>query len=125
MVPRLPSALRTAISPISTAAWPEPGFIVAYACGQDLFIGTLSASLFALLMGVSWPVVAASQFTAYMALLNLGRTLGSKLAGPMRDALDVQGTFIAFGIMQIVVLLLLLPIDPDQNRRELGGRSET
>jgi PAT family beta-lactamase induction signal transducer AmpG len=101
--------------------WPDPDFILVFVCVRDLCYGVLSASLFALLMGVSWPVVAASQFTAYMALLNIGRTLGSKLAGPITDAFGTQGSFFALGTLQIGVLLLLLPIDPQQSRRELGG----
>lgn len=102
------------------AWWPDPDFILGFVCARDLCYGMLSASLFALLMGVSWPAVAASQFTAYMALLNLGRTLGSKLAGPITDAFDTRGAFLALGTLQLAVLLLLLPIDPQQNRRELG-----
>ena len=105
---------------LATFQWADHDFVYVFACGQELFLGTLSAALFALLMGVSWPAVAASQFTAYMALLNLGRTLGSKLAGPAREAFDTQGVFLAAGILQIAVLVLLLPIDPRQNRRELG-----
>ena len=103
--------------------WPDDDFIFAGACAGELIGGMLSAALFALLMGVSWPAVAASQFTAYMALLNLGRTIGSKLSGSAYEAFDVSGTFIAFGIAQISVVVLLLAIDPDQNRRELSARS--
>ena len=99
--------------------WPDDDFIFAAACAGELINGMLSASLFALLMGVSWPVVAASQFTAYMALLNLGRTIGSKLAGPVDSTFEVTGVFIVFGIAQIAVIGLLLAIDPHQNRREL------
>ena len=105
---------------IGSTWWGDDNFIYAYVCAQELFTGTLSAALFALLMGVAWPAVAASQFTAYMALLNLGRSLGGKLAGPLTDAFGTPGTFIALGAYQILVILLLLPIDPDQNRRELG-----
>ncbi|MBM3984261.1 MAG: MFS transporter [Planctomycetes bacterium] len=100
--------------------WADHGFVYAYACGQELLLGTLSAALFALLMGVSWPAVAASQFTAYMALLNLGRTLGARLAGPASEALQVHAVFLAFGTAQVALLLLLFAIDPRQNRRELG-----
>lgn len=105
---------------IGSTWWGDDNFIYAYVCAQELFTGTLSAALFALLMGVAWPAVAASQFTAYMALLNFGRSLGGKLAGPLTDAFGTAGTFVALGAYQLLVILLLLPIDPDQNRRELG-----
>lgn len=105
---------------LGAAWWGDDTFIYAYVCGQELFLGTLSAALFALLMGVAWPAVAASQFTAFMALLNLGRSLGGKLAGPLTEQLGTAGAFIGLGSFQIIVILLLLPIDPNQNRRELG-----
>ncbi len=100
--------------------WGDDNFIYVYVCAQELFLGTLSAAMFAMLMGVAWPVVAASQFTAYMALLNLGRTLGGKLAGPLTESLGTVGVFLGFGALQIALIFLLLPIDPHQNRRELG-----
>jgi PAT family beta-lactamase induction signal transducer AmpG len=100
--------------------WADHAFVYGFACGQELFLGTLSASLFALLMGVSWPVVAASQFTAYMALLNLGRAQGARLAGPASELLPTPQVFLAFGAAQVALLLLLFAIDPRQNRRELG-----
>lgn len=103
--------------------WSDHDLVFAFACGQELFLGTLSAALFALLMGVSWPVVAASQFTAYMALLNLGRTLGARLAGPASELLPTPQVFLAFGGAQVALLLLLPAIDPRQNRRELGEGS--
>lgn len=105
---------------IGAQYWGDDNFILAYFCAQELCTGTLSAALFALLMGVAWPVVAASQFTAYMALLNLGRSLGGKLVGPLTDSLGTAGTFITLGCYQVVVILVLLGIDPNQNRRELG-----
>lgn len=104
---------------LATSLWPDTTFIYAYTCAQELLLGTLSASLFALLMGVSWPAVAASQFTAFMALLNLGRTLGAKLAGTFED-LGARSTYLAIGAFQIALVLILIPIDPQQNRRELG-----
>ncbi len=105
---------------LGASMWGDGNFIYAYVCAQELFLGTLSASLFALLMGVSWPAVAASQFTAYMALSNLGRTLGSKLAGPLTESLGTAGTYLGLGAFQIAVIFLLVPIDVNQNRRELG-----
>lgn len=105
---------------LAQAEWADRQLVYTFACAQELFLGTLSASMFALLMGVSWPAVAASQFTAYMALMNLGRTLGARLAGPVSGALETPAVFMAFGLAQVAVPLLLLAIDPAQNRRELG-----
>ncbi len=99
--------------------WIERTVIVATTCLEQFFLGTLSAALFALYMGVAWPRVAASQFTAYMALLNASRTLGAKLAGPLNEWLGTVGCYFVFGILQIAVVAWLIALDPHQNRREL------
>ena len=45
--------------------------IIGYAFAEQFCIGVMTVSLYAIFMGVSWPAIAATQFTAYMALLNL------------------------------------------------------
>lgn len=100
--------------------WPSDAFVTGFYCAQELFTGALTATLFALFADVAWPRVAATQFTAFMALMNFGRTLGGKLVGPVEETFGVAGVFVGFGAAQLVAILLLLPIDPRQNRRELG-----
>jgi PAT family beta-lactamase induction signal transducer AmpG len=105
--------------------WPDRTFIVTITCAQELFFGTLSAAVFALCMSVSWPRVAATQFTAYMALLNLSRTLGARAAGVLNEYLGFAGTYLAVGALQIAVIALLFRLDPHQNRRELDEQAES
>ena len=81
----------------------------------------ISVGLFALYMDISWPRVAATQFTAYMALLNLSTTLGHKFAGVMDGVWDIPQTYALAGVVQIVVIGLLLRMDTGQTRRELGS----
>jgi PAT family beta-lactamase induction signal transducer AmpG len=100
--------------------WPDPDFIVLFARTEAVLIGILSASFFATAMDLAWPRVAATQFTAFMAIGNLSRMFGSKLAGPVEDWFGTAGAYTAFAIYQIVIVVILIPIDPHQNRRELG-----
>jgi PAT family beta-lactamase induction signal transducer AmpG len=109
---------------LAEPAWPQRDFIVVISCAQELFFGVLSASLFALFMSVSWPRVAATQFTAYMAMLNLSRTLGSRIAGSVSASLGVAGCYFGVGVLQIAVVVLLFWLDPLQNRRELGEATD-
>ena len=81
----------------------------------------LSVSLFALFMGLSSKEVAGSQFAAYMALLNLGTTIGLRMAGWLDSALDYSGVYLAAGAIQIAVTATILFIDPDETRRKLGA----
>lgn len=89
------------------------------ACGSVASVG-----MFALFMGISWPKVAATQFTAYMALLNLSSTWGHAIAGPLDEWLDFGSLYVIGAGLQVVAVLLLWWIDPQQTRRVLGSGSQ-
>jgi PAT family beta-lactamase induction signal transducer AmpG len=82
--------------------------------------GLLQVAMFALFMGVSWPPVAATQFTAYMAMLNVSNGIGAKLAGHLEAAFDMRTIFIVLGVYQLGTLAILAGIDPEETRRRLG-----
>ncbi len=86
-------------------------------------LGLFSSSLFALGMDVSWPRIAGSQFTMYMALLNFSQVIGYQLPPLLNRELSFFGVYVAAGAFQIGALALLLLIDPAQPRRELDARS--
>jgi MFS transporter, PAT family, beta-lactamase induction signal transducer AmpG len=100
--------------------WASPGVVTGFALANEGCLGLVTVASFTLCMDVAWPRVAATQFTAFMALGNLGRTAGAKLAGPATAALGAAGAFALFGAVQIAIVVLLVPLDPGQNRRELG-----
>ncbi|MEN9668046.1 MAG: Beta-L-arabinobiosidase precursor [Planctomycetota bacterium] len=74
---------------------------------HEACLAFMSVSLFALFMRVSTPAVAATQFTASMALMNLAAYWGSKLAGPVSDWLDAPTTFLVAGLLQPLGAILL------------------
>ena len=67
----------------------------------------VSVSLFALFMRVSTPAVAATQFTASMALMNLATSFGSWLSGPVSASLDAPTAFLVAGLLQPLGALLV------------------
>jgi len=87
--------------------------------GQELLLALLSVSLFALFMSISWPRIAATQFTTYMALLNLSTTIGSYSAGQLSGIFAVTQILVLAGIVQMAIVLPVLLIDPKQTRRVL------
>jgi PAT family beta-lactamase induction signal transducer AmpG len=104
--------------------WGIKGFVTAFLLVEPLFMSMMSGAMFALFMDLSLPKVAATQFTAYMAMLNLSTTLGHSIAGKVKDALDYPEIFLLAGVVQIVAMVLLLGIDPQQTRRELAAVDE-
>ncbi len=103
--------------PASLASRP---LVMSLMLGQELLLGVLSVSLFTLFMSISWPRVAASQFTAYMALMNFSTTLGNYLSSPMSEHWTIPQILVACGVLQIVMVLPVLLIDVRQTRRILG-----
>ena len=87
--------------------------------GQELLLALLSVSLFALFMSISWPRIAATQFTTYMALLNLSTTIGSYSAGQLSSVFAITQILVLAGIVQMSIVLPVLLIDPKQTRRVL------
>jgi PAT family beta-lactamase induction signal transducer AmpG len=100
--------------------WQQRWLSTALLLAEPLFGALMTVGLFALFMDLTWPAVAATQFTASMALLNLSTTIGHKIAGGLDALLSDAGLYAACGAFQIALLALLLGIDPGQTRRELG-----
>ena len=86
-------------------------------------LGLFSVSLFTLFMNVSERRVAASQFTAYMALLNLSIFLGNKVAGPLESTLSsVPAVYFSSGLFHLgVMAFVILAIKPPEEAPELPG----
>lgn len=96
--------------------------VVTLMLGAQTFLeAVFSVSLFALFMTVSWPRVAATQFTAYMALMNLSTTTGSAFAGFASSQLSVGGIFAVAGAIQLSLVGIIWLIKPNQTRERLGN----
>ncbi len=91
--PPVPAALLTALW-IST---------LAYAVFQGLMYGTRSA----IMMDVTNPAVAATQFTAYMALMNLAISYSATWQGIAIEAWGYPTTMLVDGILGLACLLVL------------------
>ena len=91
--PPVPAALVTALW-IAT---------LAYAMFQGLMYGTRSA----IMMDVTNPAVAATQFTAYMALMNLAISYSATWQGIAIEAWGYPTTMLVDGILGLACLLVL------------------
>ncbi|MEJ7603244.1 MAG: MFS transporter [Kofleriaceae bacterium] len=104
---------------LGEAYWGSDVFLYVLALWEPVFQAIMTVSMFAVFMDASWPRVGASQFTAYMALLNFSSTLGFRSAGFVIETWDDQGLDLVLAGVQAAVTLLLLAIDPTEARRKL------
>lgn len=96
--------------------WPSKTFVVVIVLAETTFSAVMAAGLFALFMGISWPKVAATQFTAYMAMLNFSRVLGSKTAASLDPLLPVRDIYVYSAALLLLTLLLLPAVSPARAR---------
>ena len=76
-------------------------------------------NIYSLMMKVTWGEVGGTQFTGYMAMMNLSAIIGYQLTGPLAERFDYPTLFLVGAALQTLVILAVLWIDPDQTRREL------
>lgn len=87
--------------------WIHNWFISAFMIVYQILYVFACIGIFAISMECCWKKVSASQFTLYMTLGNLGRIVGAKLIGPVKDNLDWNYTILMFVIMIAIAWALM------------------
>lgn len=100
--------------------WESKRLVTGLFLASSMLVAVLQVAMFAMFMGLAWPPVAATQFTVYMALLNVSNGVGASIAGPLKAAMEMPMLFVAFGVFQLLTLALIVLIDPTETRRRLG-----
>ena len=99
--------LLTTIMAFSKSLWHSSFFTTGYIGLFNLLFVFIAIGLFATCMQFCWRRISALQFTLYMALYNLGQTLGAALIGPLRKHLDWEYTILSFSVMAAIALVLI------------------
>jgi len=96
----------------TSASWMDEGYpFVLYFVMLETGLALTSVSLFSLFMKISWTTAAATQFTLYMTILNIGNAIGPLLT---RFGLDYRQSFLLCAGLAIMPLALLPLLDPDR-----------
>ena len=82
--------------------------------------GVATINIYALVMQVTWSEVGGTQFTAYMAMMNLSAIIGYQLTGPITSRFDYPTIFLLAAVFQTLVIFGALFIDPTETRNKLG-----
>ena len=81
-------------------------FVSTFKLTQSVLAGFFAASMFSLFMLIANRRVAATQFTAYMALLNVSIVLGGKATGWLGDLIPTApNLFLAGGLFQLALMI--------------------
>lgn len=112
-----------AFAMVPDSVWMNTTFVSVFLVVESGVHGALNVSLFAIFMSVSWRIVAATQFTAYMALLNLSYTAGNFMS-PVLEPLGVRTIYAIAACIQILVLFVLPFCRQTKEKRTVGPRCQ-
>ena len=79
----------------------------------------VAINIYSLMMKVTWGEVGGTQFTGYMAMMNLSAIIGYQLTEPLASRFDYSTLFLISAVLETVVIIAALYIDPDETRRTL------
>ena len=117
----LAGGLVTAIWGMSESLWDNSIYMMSMWSIRTFVMALVSINLFALMMRITWSEVGGTQFTGYMAMMNLSAVLGYQLTDPLASKFGYSTLFLIAGVLQTLVIFAVLYVDPDETRRELGG----
>ena len=103
--------------------WLESWFTAGYLILSPGALAIGAVGFLSMGMKISWTKAAATMFTVYMTLSNVGHVAGNWVVGWLRDdlLLSYEASFLAAGIVTIAPLILLAFVNPariDERRAE-------
>jgi PAT family beta-lactamase induction signal transducer AmpG len=100
--------------------WPSHTLASAYVILTQMIYVTVAVVFLATFMGMCWKRVAATQFTLYMALANLGYSAGAALAGPLKAVFEYNHIFFVLAGIGVATLALLYFVDLEAHQKRIA-----
>ena len=116
----LAGAIITAFWGLTEAWWGNSVFMLTIWSIRTFVFAMVSINVFSLMMRITWSEVGGTQFTAYMAMMNLSAIIGYQLTEPLAGRFDYPTLFLIAAVFETLLIGAALYIDPDETRRELG-----
>ena len=115
----LATALVTTLWGLTESLWSSGFYMVTIWSLRTFGWSIVAINIFSLMMRITWSEVGGTQFTAYMAMMNLSAIIGYQLTGPIASRFDYPTLFLIAALLETIVILAALFIDPDETRRTL------
>lgn len=115
----LGAALTTALWGLTEPRWSSGLFMMSIWSIHTLLWAMVSINVYSLMMRITWGEVGGTQFTAYMAMMNLSAIIGYQLTDPLASRFDYPTLFLISAVLETVVIIGAIFIDPDETRRLL------
>ena len=119
----LATALSTSLWGLSEGLWDNDTWMVGIWSLRTFGWAVVMINIYSLVMKVTWGEVGGTQFTGYMAMMNLSAIIGYQLTGPLANRFDYQTLLLIGAVLETLVIFAALWIDPDETRRTLDNSS--
>ena len=116
-------AIITTIWGLTESMWNNGYYLVVIWSIHTFVFAMVSINIFSLMMRITWSEVGGTQFTGYMAMMNLSAIIGYQLTGPLAGRFDYPTLFLIAAVLETFIILAALFIDPNETRRVLGKDS--
>jgi PAT family beta-lactamase induction signal transducer AmpG len=120
MFAALSASLTTLTWGMLDSMWGEGWFMMLVWIIHTFLWAIVSICAYSLMMRVTWAEVGGTQFTGYMAMMNLSAIIGYQLAPIFAARYDYQTIFYIAAVLETFVILAALFIDPEETDRTLN-----
>ena len=120
MFAALGASLTTLTWGMLDSMWGEGWFMMLVWIIHTFLWAIVSICAYSLMMRVTWAEVGGTQFTGYMAMMNLSAIIGYQLAPIFAARYDYQTIFYIAAVLETFVILAALFIDPEEADRTLN-----
>ncbi|MBR9846182.1 MAG: MFS transporter [Algicola sp.] len=110
-----------AIFAFTTGLWANTIFICGFMFIYYVLYIFLSIGIFASGMQLCWKTVAATQFTLYMALSNMGRASGSTLVGILKESYSWEVVFVVTALMPLIMGVMVQFINFKNHKKKVDS----
>ena len=117
-------ALVTAFWGLTESWWGSEFYLVFIWSLAEFMMAIVSISIYSLMMRITWSEVGGTQFTGYMAMMNLSAIIGYQIAAPLSERFDYPTLFLIAAVFETLIIATALFIDPDETRRELENETK-
>lgn len=101
--------------------WSNNYIVYAFILSYYTFYTFLCIAVFASGMHLCWKTVAATQFTLYMAISNMGRAAGAASLGLLKTNFSWEIVFLIIAIMPVIMAVLIQFIHFDNHRAKVDS----
>ena len=100
--------------------WDNSSVMIGIWALRTFVLYVAAINLYSVMMKITWKDVGGTQYTTYMALMNLSAVVGYAITETLAGQFDFVTLFYIAGVLETVVIFALFYIDTEETQRVLG-----